>query len=263
MTLAYEDTGVGTPVLLLHAFPLHRGMWHDVRAELGDGVRLITPDLPGFGESPAVDSGGAADDAPSLDVYVEAVAALLDAIRVDTAVVGGLSMGGYVALAFARRYPERLRGLVLADTKAAADAPAAADNRRRIAALLRAEDAPRVLVEESLPNLVGATTKAERFDVTARVRGMVQQVAPAAAAWAQLAMAARTDTFDVLRGIAVPVAVLVGDEDTVTTPADAAAMHAAAAGSTLTVIASAGHLSAIERPAAFAAGLRAFVAPLS
>jgi pimeloyl-ACP methyl ester carboxylesterase len=255
--LAYEDTGVGVAVVLLHAFPVHRGMWAGVRTAVGDDVRLITPDLPGFGQSPA--SAGE----PSLDAYVDEVAALLDAIRVKKAVVGGLSMGGYVALAFARRHPGRLLGMILADTKASADAPAAADNRRRIASVLTQERSPRVLVEESLPNLLGATTKTARAEVVARVRSDVELVNPDAAAWAQLAMAARVDTFDVLRGLAAPVSVIVGDEDVITPPSDANAMVAATDGrAVLTVIPRAGHLSAVEDPAAFAAAVLAFAAPL-
>ncbi len=257
MTLAYDDTGAGVPVVLLHAFPLQRAMWERVPLAVDGRVRLVTPDLPGFGQSPPSPA------APSLDAYADAVADLLDAIRVEKAVVGGLSMGGYTALAFARRHPQRLLALVLADTKATADAPAAADNRRRIAAVLDGEASPRVLLDESLPHLLGATTKAQRADVVTFVRSLVEAVDPAAAAWAQRAMAARTDTIDVLCSLTLPVAVIVGDEDTLTPPADARAMAAAAPHSALTVIPGAGHLSAVESPVAFAAAIRSFVETLA
>lgn len=258
MTLAYDDRGVGQPVILLHAFPLHRGMWSGVRAVVGDELRLIVPDFPGFGDSPAVE-GDALLDVPTLDAYVDGVATLIARLRVRRAVVGGLSMGGYVALAFARRHPDLLLGLVLADTKASADTPTAAENRLRIASLLLEEESPRVLVEESVPNLLGSTTKASRQEVVAAVRSMVEGVDPAAAAWAQRAMAGRTETFDALRELTVPVAVIVGAEDVVTPPADAEALAAVAADATLTVLPGVGHLSAIEDPAGFATALRSFL----
>ncbi|MDQ1682789.1 MAG: hypothetical protein QOH99_1330 [Frankiaceae bacterium] len=272
--LAYDDSGSGLPVVLLHAFPVHRGLWAgvreqvgpgfvreyvgpgDVREHVGPGVRLITPDLPGFGQSPPLTSG------PSLDDYVDSVAGLLDAMGLERAVLGGVSMGGYVSLAFARRHPGRLLGLILADTKSTADAPAAATNRRRIAAVLVDEGSPRILVEESLPNLLGATTKAGRPDVVARVHAMVEAVSPAAAAWAQLAMAERTDTTAALRSLSVPVAVIVGAEDAITPAGDAEAMVAAARDATLTTIPRVGHLSAIEDPEAFAAAVVEFVSRL-
>ena len=261
------------PVVLVHAFPVHRGLWMGVHASLaagfgagagagagggvaGPALRLLTPDLPGFGESPR------SPVAPSLDAYVDALVDLLDALSLERVVLGGVSMGGYVSLAFASRHPERLLGLVLADTKASADPVAALDNRLRIAALLESEGTPRVLLEESLPQLLGATTKADRPHVEDAVRVMVAGVDPLAAAWAQRAMAARVDTFEVLRSLAVPVTVIVGDEDGITPMSDAAAMVATSPGATLTVIRGAGHLSAIENPVAFAAALTAFAATL-
>ena len=254
--LACVERGSGVPVVLLHAFPVHRGLWAGAGDLLGPGIRLLTPDLPGFGQS------GALTSSPSLDTYVDAVAALLDVAGIQQAVLGGVSMGGYVTLAFARRHPGRLLGVILADTKCSADVPAAAANRRRIASVLLAEGSPRILLEESLPSLMGTTTKAERPDVVALVHAMVAAVSPAAAAWAQLAMAERSDTTDVLRELTVPVAVIVGAEDAITPAGDAEAMVEAAADATLTTIPRAGHLSAIEDPQAFAAAVRTFLARL-
>src|SRR5436309_7326571 len=114
----YDDVGAGPAVVLLHAFPLSRSMWRPQREDLQSVCRVITPDLRGFGGT------GGFEGPPSVDQMADDVAALLDALPVnEPVVVGGLSMGGYVALAFARRFAGRLRGLILADTRAEADTP--------------------------------------------------------------------------------------------------------------------------------------------
>ncbi len=245
------------PVVLLHAFPLSSRMWQPLADALGPSLQLVTPDFRGAGEVPL------GDGPPSLDVLADDVAALLDSRGVQRAVVGGLSMGGYVALAFARRHPERLAALVLADTRTGADTEAARQSRLEMAETLVREGTPRVLVEESLPGLLGDTTKRSRPDVVAFVRELVSSASPATAAWWQRAMAARADSHAVLDSLDVPVLVLVGAEDTLTPPAGASAMAEAARLARLVVLPGAGHLSAIETPAEFAAELAAFVGPLS
>ena len=119
------DVGQGPAVVLLHAFPMDSALWASQRRALaGEGFRVVSPDLPGFGGSAPSRS------APSLDVMADEVAALMEELGIDRAVVGGLSMGGYVAMAMLRRHPARIAGLVLADTKAAADTPEAAAGSR-------------------------------------------------------------------------------------------------------------------------------------
>ncbi|MFL6136920.1 MAG: alpha/beta fold hydrolase [Frankiaceae bacterium] len=255
MTVALHasESGTGRPLVLLHAFPLSSAMWDDQRAELATACRLITPDQRGFGGSPL---GG---DEPSLHHAADDLAALLDARGIDRAVVGGLSMGGYVALALARRHPDRLDGLVLADTRASADPAPAAANRERIAAAVLADPGSTVLADEVLPGLLGATTWEERPSVVERVRALVEAAPPAAVAWAQRAMAAREDSYGVLRALRVPVLVIVGDEDGLTPVADAEAMAAAAPEATLAVLLRAGHLSAMEAPQSFNGAVRAFL----
>src|SRR2546423_12564964 len=109
--LYVRASGTGVPLVLLPAFPLNSAMWLAQREALSDICRVITPDFRGFGGSPL------GVDEPSLDAFADDVARLLDARELDRVVLGGLSMGGYVAMAFVRRHPDRLRGLVLADTK--------------------------------------------------------------------------------------------------------------------------------------------------
>jgi pimeloyl-ACP methyl ester carboxylesterase len=256
VALHARDTGSGRAVVLLHAFPLSSAMWLSQREALSPTCRVVTPDLRGFGGSPL------GDDEPSLDAVADDVAALLDTLDLDRVVLGGLSMGGYVTMAFLRRHAHRVAGLILADTKAAADQPAARDNRERIAAAVTDDPFSTLLVDELLPTLLGATTAAERPLVTGRAKALVQAAPAAAVAWAQRAMAARPDSFDSLRATSVPALVLVGAEDTVTPPADAQEMADAMTGARLEILPRAGHLSALECPEEFNAAVLRFLATL-
>src|SRR5690349_20559653 len=237
--------------VLLHAFPVWSALYDDVRPRLAAAYDLLTPDLAGWGAAPL------GDRAPSLDALADDVAALLDDRSVERAVVGGTSMGGYVAMAFARRYADRLAGLVLVDTKASADTDAARDNRERIARTALDEGGPRVLVDDVLPGLLGETTWQTRPQVADRVRGWVQQAAPGAVAWAQRAMAARPDSFETLRQARVPALVVVGEEDRLTPPGESHAMHEALQDGELVVVPRAGHLSPVEAPEAVALAVAA------
>ena len=256
VALHARDTGSGRAVVLLHAFPLSSAMWLAQREELSDTCRVVTPDQRGFGGSPL------GEDDPSLDRAADDVAALLDALSLDRVVLGGLSMGGYVAMAFLRRHADRVAALILADTKAVADGPQARANRERMANAVSADEASTVLVDEVLPTLLGATTVAERPLVSGRVKGLVQAAPAAAVAWAQRAMAARPDSFDALRAVSVPTLVVVGDEDRLSPPEDAQAMADAVTGARLEVLPRAGHLSAMECPEEFNAAVLKFVATL-
>jgi pimeloyl-ACP methyl ester carboxylesterase len=251
-----REAGSGAPLVLLHAFPLSSAMWDGQRESLADRCRVVTPDQRGFGGSVL------GDDPPSLDHVADDVAALLDRLGLDRVVLGGLSMGGYAALALLRRHPARVRALVLADTKATADPASAREKRERVAARLDAEGTAGALVDEVLPALCGPTTARDRPAVAARVRSLVEAAPPAAAAWAQRAMAARPDSLDVLAASEVPLLVVRGDEDELSTPADADAMLGASPGARLEVLAGSGHLTALEVPAAFDAVVRDFVAGL-
>ena len=248
--LHVRETGAGVPVVLLHAFPLSSAMWLEQRNDLSDTCRVITPDLRGFGGSQL------GDDPPSLDLMADDVAALLDRLDLPEVVLGGLSMGGYVAMAFLRLHPGRVSAVLLADTKAGADPEAARDNRLRIAARLTDEDSTQVLVDDVLPSLVGETTRREQPLVQGRVRALVEAAPPAAAAWAQRAMAARPDSLDTLRKVDVPAVVILGDEDALASRDDGAAMVEALPQGQLVLIPGAGHLSAVEAPGAFSTAVR-------
>ncbi|MBK5307185.1 MAG: alpha/beta fold hydrolase [Frankiaceae bacterium] len=256
MELAYRESGSGLALVLLHAFPLSSAMWLDQREGLSSLCRVITPDQRGFGGSPL---GG---DAPSLDTAADDVAELLDRLDLDRVVLAGLSMGGYVAMAVLRRHPDRVRALVLADTKASADPDAARANRERIAAAVESDEDSTVLVDEVLPSLLGSTTASSRPLVSGRVRGLVQAAPAAAVAWAQRAMAARPDSFETLRGFDAPALVVVGSEDVLSPPADAQAMAEALPRGRFVLVPDAGHLTAVETPEAFNAEVAGFLAEL-
>ena len=173
VALAHRESGSGIPLVLLHAFPLSSAMWLEQREILGARCRVITPDQRGFGGSPL------GDDPPSLDACAEDLLALLDGLGLERIVLGGLSMGGYVAMALLRRAPERVAALVLADTKADADTPEAREVRLRTAETVESEGTAQ-LAEQMLPALLGATTLERRPGVAGRVRGLVA-AAPAPA----------------------------------------------------------------------------------
>lgn len=255
--LHVREAGSGLPVVLLHAFPLSSAMWLEQRNGLGDVCRVITPDLRGFGGSQL------GYDEPSLDHMADDVAGLLDKLAVDRIVLGGLSMGGYVAMAFLRRHGDRVAGLLLADTKASEDAEAARANRHRIADALDESGTTQVLLDDVLPALMGETTVVERPMIQGRVRALVEDAPPAAAAWAQRAMAARPDSFDTLRAVAVPALVVAGEQDTLSSVADAQAMVDALPDARLVVVPRSGHLTAVEVPEAFNAAAREFVTSLT
>jgi pimeloyl-ACP methyl ester carboxylesterase len=255
--LYVRESGSGVPLVLLHAFPLNSAMWLAQREGLADVCRVITPDFRGFGGSPL------GIDEPTVDVFADDIARMLDARDLDRVVLAGLSMGGYVAMAFVRRHADRLAGLVLADTKASADADPARQNRLRIADELSANPDSSVLLEEVLPNLLGPTTMEKRPLIYGRVKALVQQTPAVAAAWAQRAMAARPDSLGVLESVRVPSLVIVGEEDALSTADDAKAMVAAMSSAELVTISGSGHLTAVEMPDVFNLAMRSFVSALS
>ncbi|NRQ32913.1 alpha/beta fold hydrolase [Nonomuraea sp. NN258] len=252
MQLYTRSAGTGVPVVLLHAFPLSSAMWLAQREGLARSCRVITPDLRGFGGSRL------GEDEPSIELMADDVARMLDEEGIDRAVVGGLSMGGYVTMAFCRRHPDRVLGVILADTKAGPDAPAARENRERIAQAVLAGGSD-VLVDEVLPALIGPTTKERRAMVFGRVKGLVQSAPPGAVAWAQRAMAGRRDSFDTLAALKAPLLIVVGEEDELSPLADAEAMARTVPESRMEIIPKAGHLSAVEQPEAFNAAVTEFL----
>jgi 3-oxoadipate enol-lactonase len=253
--IAYEDTGRGEPVVLLHGFPFDRSLWRGQAEALDEGFRVIAPDLRGFGDS------SAGDGPATMEEMAADVAALLDELGVGRAVVGGLSMGGYIGLAFARLYPERVRALVLADTRAEADSDEARRTREETALRALAEGMT-TIADAMMPKLLAPATLDARPEVVERVRDMILGTIPAGAAAALRGMALRRDQTDWLAEINAPTLIIVGSEDAITPPALSEAMRAKIVGARLEVIEGAGHVSNLERPGEFDRALADFLGAL-
>ncbi|MFO0844458.1 MAG: alpha/beta hydrolase [Gemmataceae bacterium] len=249
MTLAYDDVGRGRPLVLLHGFPLSRAMWRPQRDELAKHCRLITPDLPGFGDSPPA-------AAPTVEAMADAVADLLTRMKLtEPVVLGGLSMGGYVSFAFVRKYPTRLAGLILADTKADPDDETAKANRDKMIGFA-STNPPSAVVEQMLPKLVAPSAPPE---VVAELKRIGAAQRPAGIVAALQALRNRPDSTPTLAQVRVPTLILVGREDALTPPAQAEKMARGIPTAKLVAIDRAGHMANLEAPAAFNDAVREFV----
>lgn len=240
------------PLLLLHAFPLNARMWEGQLALAETGWRVIAPQLRGF-------DGGSGDPlAASVDDYAADVIDLLDALHVTQAVVGGLSMGGYVAFAILHHAARYVQGLILADTRAQADTPEGVEGRTRMLQLVQ-HKGPSAVADEMVPKLLGETTRKTRPAVVEQVRSLALASSAEAIAGAVRALMTRPDSTPLLSTIHVPTLIVVGDEDTLTPPAAAEDLHRGIAGAELVRIPQAGHLSNLEQPELFTAALAAFL----
>jgi 3-oxoadipate enol-lactonase len=256
LEIDYTDTGGGLPVLLLHAFPLHAGMWEPQISSLGDRYRLIAPDLKGFGGSSAPED----PNEYTMASYAEELAGFLDHLGLDSAVVVGLSMGGYITFELLRRFPGRVQALVLADTRAEADPPEGVEKRTKQQGMVRA-DGTAGLIDALVGALTSEATRAGKPDVAERLKELMDN--PAAGFIGALeAMKKRPDSSDDLAKIDIPTLVIVGEQDGVTPPEAARKLHEHIGGSRLVVIPEAGHLSSIESPDAFNGALAEFLSQL-
>lgn len=238
--ISYEIIGKGPDVVLLHPFPANRGVWMPAAEALASRYRVILPDLRGHGDStpgtgPATMQKHAAD---LLRVCEDA--------KVGRAVFAGVSIGGYVLFEFWRQFRERFAGLVLCDTRAAADTDEARANRLNAADDVE-KHGPEGFIEAQLPRLLGATTLAARPDIVDRVRQMMRKMTAQGIAAVQRGMAARPDSTPTLTTINVPTLLIFGEEDQLTTAAEGDAIGRAINGSRLQVIPGAGHYAIFER----------------
>ena len=253
--VAYLEAGAGWPVILIHAFPLAAAMWRPQLERVPAGSWLIAPDLRGFGRSPLSARG---TSAVTIDDYAADVGALMDGLEIESATIGGLSMGGYVTLAMHRQSPERFTGMLLADTKSEADTPQGREGRVRAREILAA-GGPRAVADEMLPKLLAGIAREDTPDAPAQVRAIIEGNSPDAMDAAIGALMDRPDATPGLAAILCATFVVVGEHDGITPLADAESMQHAIERSTLTVIPRAGHLSSIDQPAAFSKALDDFV----
>lgn len=254
VAIEYSDDGQGLPVVLVHGFANDRTLWEPQVHALASRYRLIAPDLRGFGGSSNTDGSGV-----SMDQYADDVAMLLHHLDLDAAVVGGISLGGYVALAFALRHPQRALGLVLANTRAGADPPDWGPFR---------EDMVRTVLSRGAEAVVeNYGDKPFRPDcaepVKERVRRMIRRQPTAGLVSGTRGMAQRPDRTPQLASIAVPTLVIHGTADQYIPVAEAEAMHRAIVGSRYVCLAGAGHLSNVDSADAFNAALDEFLQPLA
>jgi 3-oxoadipate enol-lactonase len=251
--LHYLDAGRGSSaVLLLHAFPLHAGMWAAQVAALSRHHRVIAPDYRGLGQS------GPPPAATTMGLLAEDVRALLGHLRLERVGVAGLSMGGYLAFAVWRSLPGMVRGLAFCDTKAGADTPEGAAGREAFAKSTL-EHGLAWVADQMVPKLLKPSPDPAAVK---EVRQLVGSGSPAGVAAAQRGMAQRPDSTPTLATICVPTLVVVGEEDGLTPPAEARKIADGVRGARLVTVPGAGHLPCIENPAPFTAALEAWAAEL-
>lgn len=251
--IAYTDQGSGgTPLILLHGYPLDRTMWDEQVADLSGRQRCIAIDLRGHGESQAFFWS------TSVDVYADDVAGLLDHLNIEQAVICGFSMGGYVAFAFCRNHRERLKGLILADTRAQADSPEARRGRFQ-SALLAQHQGSAAIADQLLPRLLSQSSITQRPDLVARVRGMIENTSVQGITGDLMALAGRPDSVDLLPTLSLPTLVLVGENDALTPLADAELISQGIPGAQLKVVAGGAHLANLENPNDWNQAVRGFM----
>ncbi len=244
--LAYDDHGIGLPVIFLHAFPLNRRMWEaEMMALLGEArYRLVALDWRGFGESEITDG------ISTMGLFASDVAGLMDALGIQNAILCGLSMGGYAAFAFLRKYPQRVAGLILADTRPGVDTPEAQANRENIARIAETQGTG-AIADLQVPRLLSEYTRQHHPEVELRVRQLIDEATPQGIAAASRGMVQRADSTELLAGITFPTLVIVGEQDALIPPAVTQDYASRIPGAQFAVIPQAGHLSNIEQPEAF------------
>jgi pimeloyl-ACP methyl ester carboxylesterase len=246
--MSYREFGEGSPVILLHAFPLDGRMFEPQAEALAGSHRLITPDYPGFGRSPR------APAQPDMRYYAEGVRGLLDRLGLDRAVLGGVSMGGYVVFECMRLFPERVSGLILANTRPEPDSEEIRENRREMARRV-AEEGVEVLIELQMQRLLAPETLENDERVVERVRAMILESSPNGVVAALGAMRERPDSTPLLAEIGVPTLVIGGEEDGISSPEVMGAMADKIPGSRHVTLPGAGHLANLEAPEGFNAAL--------
>jgi 3-oxoadipate enol-lactonase len=256
VTLAYGDRGTGLPIVFLHAFPLNRTMWEAQEESLSSQFRVIAVDLRGHGES----------DASlwryTLDQTADDVCGLLDHLAIRQAVFVGLSMGGYVLFAFYRRHADRVKGLVLADTRAQADTPEGKSGRFQMAQIAY-KNGPPAIADIMIPKLLSPATIQTRPEIVQRVRMMIESNQVSGIAGDLMAMAERPDSIPLLKQISCPTQIIVGELDQATPPPDATLMVDQIPGARLSVIPGAAHLANLEQPELFTHIVRSFAGSLT
>ncbi|MDT8443520.1 MAG: alpha/beta fold hydrolase [Desulfuromonadales bacterium] len=251
--LKFDESGNGLAVVLIHGFPLCRKMWRpQVIALVDAGYRVICPDLPGFGETPPL------AESASMGRYADALIGLLDQLEIEKAVVGGMSMGGYVLLKMAERYPERLLGAMYLMTRAAADEAASREKRSLLAGEVNAGN--RLVVADAFAQVLFAPeTLQKNPQLVAEVRQWMETTSPAGLVGGLLAMRDRDDYVAKLAGFAVPSLVVGAEQDLAVPLEHSRVLVKWLPDAELQTIPAAGHMANLEQPEAFNTVLEMFL----
>ena len=252
--LSYRDLGEGTgdPLVLLHAFPLNGRMFEPQLEAVAGTRRLVAPDFPGFGRSPRTPAQ------PDVRYYAECIRGLLDRLGLERVVLGGVSMGGYVAFECMRLFPERVSGLILVSTRPEPDSEEMRENRKKMAYRV-AQEGVEVLIELQMERLLARSTLENDEETVEKVRTMILESSPDGVVAALGAMRERPDSTPLLSKIKVPALVIGGEEDEISSPEVMAAMAAEIPDASQLTIPNAAHLSNLEAPEEFNAALSDFL----
>jgi 3-oxoadipate enol-lactonase len=248
----YDVAGTGSPVVLLHPFPVHHEFWLPVSKYLSSQYRLIMPDLRGHGES------SLGDGPATMEKHAADIARVMSAARVDCAPLVGVSIGGYAIFEFWRRFRDRVSALILCNTKAGADIGDARNGRLQAARDVL-EHGTEPFFDSMLPKVLGETTRQSRPDLVEGALRMMRKMAAEDVDGVQRGMAERPDSMATLKTINVPTMIITGDEDPLTGVPEAEVMKQNISGSQLRVVAKAGHYSPWEQPEAVGKLLRQFL----
>lgn len=250
--IAFGEYGEGEPLVLLHAFPLNGKMWEPQVKALSEDYRIIVPDYPGFGRSPYPPAQ------PDMRFYAERVRGLLDKLELERVVLGGLSMGGYAAFACLRLFPERVSGLVLANTRPEPDSEEVRENRKSMARRV-SEEGVGVLIELQMERLLSPTTLQNEPLVVEQVKSMILESSPDGVVGALGAMRDRPDSTPLLSEIEVPTLVISGEDDAICSPEVMDEMANKIPHCKHHTLPGAGHLSNLEASGEFNAILEEFL----
>ena len=250
----YSERGTGTPLVLVHGFPLDNRVWDEQVAGLSDRFRVIAPDLRGFGQTRS-------EQAFSMESLAEDLHQFVTKIGARPCVLAGLSMGGYVALAYDARYPTDLKGLVLVDTRAEGDSTEAKQGREKMICTAR-EFGSGAVANAMMPKMLASDTEQSRPALMQKLRGIMEACPAKTIEHALAAMRDRRDFRDRLASIAVPTLIVVGDQDAITPPAMSEFMAREIPKAKLVVIKGSGHMSPMEQPGQVNQAMRTFVESL-